>query len=66
MTRNTPISVLEEEARRAHHRLTLHRARLYRGDIASPVVIDRHLRDLERRWWMAAARLHKARSRCDG
>ena len=61
MGTKTPIEILEEEERRARVRLGAYRARLYRHNGSSPIVVDRHLRELERRWEGAAKRLRNAR-----
>jgi hypothetical protein len=61
MGTKTPIAILEEEERRARIRLAAYRARLYRHNGASPIVVDRRLRELERKWNGAAKRLRQAK-----
>ena len=60
MGAQTPLTVLEEEGRRARARLAAFWARLDRGDAASPAVVERRMRELERRWNGAAERLRDA------
>ena len=61
MAAKVALSTLEEEERRCRRRLASFRARLYRHDSASPIAVDRRLRELERRWRGASARLSDAR-----
>jgi hypothetical protein len=62
MSVKTPISVLEEEERRARLRLAAFRARLYRSDGASPMATEARLRELQRRWKGASDRLARGRA----
>jgi hypothetical protein len=61
MAAKVSLSTLEEEERRARRRLAAFRARLYRHDAASPIAVERRLRELERSWQGASKRLRKAR-----
>jgi hypothetical protein len=61
MAAKVSLSTLEEEERRSRRRLAAFRARLYRHDAASPIAVERRLRELERRWQGASKRLRKAR-----
>lgn len=61
MTTKTPISMLEDDERRARRRLASFKARLYRDDSASPITTQRKLLELERRWQGAVSRLRRAR-----
>ncbi len=61
MAAKVPLSMLEEEERRSRRRLASFRARLYRRDSASPIVVERRLRELERKWRGASLRLREAR-----
>ena len=63
MAAKVALSTLEEEERRSRCRLASFRARLYRRDAASPIAVERRLRELERRWTGASARLREARSK---
>ncbi len=61
MAAKVALSTLEEEERRCRRRLASFRARLYRHDAASPIAVDRRLRELERSWKGASNRLREAR-----
>ncbi len=61
MAAKVSLSTLEEEERRSRLRLAAFRARLYRRDAASPIAVERRLRELERRWQGASKRLREAR-----
>ena len=60
MRTKVPLEPLKEEERKAWIRLAAFRARLYRRDSASPIDVERRLRELERKWKGAADRLSKA------
>ena len=60
MSAKTAIETLEYEEQRARVRLAAYRARLYRHNGASPIVVDQRLRELERTWKNAAKRLRDA------
>lgn len=61
MAGKTPISMLEEEERRARTRLAAFRGKQFHGSGGSPMKVEMRLRELERKWKGAAERLHKAR-----
>jgi hypothetical protein len=61
MAAKTPLSMLEEEERRARVRLGAYRAKLHSRSAASPMATEIRLRELERKWKGAAERLHRAR-----
>ncbi len=61
MAAKVSLSTLEEEERRARRRLASFRARLYRHEAASPIAVDRRLRELARKWQGASTRLRDAR-----
>jgi hypothetical protein len=61
MSAKPPLELVEEEERRARVRLAAFRARLYRHDGASPIAVERRLRELERKWVGAQERLRDAR-----
>lgn len=63
MPHETPLSILEEEERRARIRLASFRVRLFRPDGMSPMTAEARLRELQRRWKGAADRLSKAKHR---
>jgi hypothetical protein len=60
MSGKPPISMLEEEDRRARTKLAAYRAQLLGGG-ASPMAAEMRLRELERRAQGAAERLRAAR-----
>lgn len=61
MTGKTTITALEEDERHARHRLDVYKARIAKGQIPGAMVADQKLRELERAWEGAAARLREAR-----
>jgi hypothetical protein len=61
MTSQTPISVLQEEERRARRRLAAFRAKLYEPGDGGAMRAKLRLHELERKWEGAAERLRKAR-----
>ena len=63
MAAKVSLSTLDEEERRYRRRLASFRARLYRRDAASPIAVERRLRELERRSRDASERLREARRR---
>jgi hypothetical protein len=61
MAVKTPLSMLEEEERRARLRLASYRAKLYSRSAISPMAAEMRLRELERKWKGAAERLRRGR-----
>jgi hypothetical protein len=61
MAAKTPLSMLEEEERRARLRLASHRAKLYSRSASSPMAAGIRVRELERKWKGAAERLRRGR-----
>ena len=61
MAANTPLSMLEEEERRARMPLGSFSAKLCSRSAISPMAAEMQLRELERKWKGAAERLRRGR-----